>query len=74
MYLYLSEENNFSEVPEALMQKFGLPQRVMELELHAKRKLSRANTAQVIKQLQTEGYYLQLPPKLQPHLYHGNEA
>ena len=34
MYLYLASEEGFDQVPEALMQRFGTPSHVMDLELH----------------------------------------
>ena len=74
MYLYLAEEDNFEEVPEALMTRFGNPLPVMSLELDTRRKLARADVEKVMQQLRTEGYYLQMPPELRPDIYHGNEA
>ncbi|MEN8168070.1 MAG: YcgL domain-containing protein, partial [Pseudomonadota bacterium] len=41
MYLYLSQEARFEAVPEALLQHFGTPRLVMELELHPERQLAR---------------------------------
>ncbi|WP_456373444.1 YcgL domain-containing protein [Thiolapillus sp.] len=74
MYLYLAEEDNFEAVPEPLMARFGKPVWVMFLDLDARRKLARADVENVMRQLQNEGYYLQMPPDLQPDIYHGNEA
>jgi uncharacterized protein YcgL (UPF0745 family) len=74
MYLYLAEEDNFEEVPEILMARFGNPIPVMSLELDNHRKLARADVAKVMQQLKSKGYYLQLPPELRPDIYHGNEA
>ncbi|WP_456418276.1 YcgL domain-containing protein [Thiolapillus sp.] len=73
MYLYLAKEDDFSGVPELLMARFGQPSLVMQLELHEKRPLARAETAKVLQQLEEEGYYLQMPPNLRPDIYHGNE-
>ena len=73
MYLYLPVENDFSEVPEALMSKFGNPTFVMEVELHSGRNLARADVGQVMQNLNDQGYHLQMPPTLAPDLYHGND-
>ena len=72
MYLYLAREDDFDCVPELLMRRFGRPIPVMELELHEQRPLARAEVQAVMKQLGEEGYYLQIPPKLAPDIYHGN--
>ncbi len=74
MYLYLAREDDFEAVPELLMARFGKPSLVMELELDEQRKLARADVTRVMSQLAEEGYYLQMPPKLKPDIYHGNEA
>ena len=72
MYLYLATEDDFSPVPEALQQRFGTPQRVMQLSLSPARKLARVDVEKVILSLREQGYFLQMPPKLEPELYHGN--
>lgn len=74
MYLYLAREDDFEAVPELLMARFGKPSLVMELELDEQRRLARADVTRVMSQLSEEGYYLQMPPKLKPDIYHGNEA
>ena len=73
MYLYLSEENNFAAVPAELLDRFGAPRFVMELELHPGKRLAREDAEQVLKNLRTSGFHLQMPPRLVPHLYHGND-
>jgi len=73
MYLYVSEEGGFDQVPNALMARFGKPVFVMELELHEGRTLARENVIQVMQNLSGQGFHLQMPPKLEPWLYHGNE-
>jgi uncharacterized protein YcgL (UPF0745 family) len=73
MYLYLACKDDFDSVPELLMRRFGQPALVMELELHENRPLARADVRRVMEQLAGEGYYLQMPPKLAPDIYHGNQ-
>ena len=72
MYLYLAREDAFEDLPEELMAQLGRPLTVMQLDLDPRRKLSRADVKEVINSLLTEGYYLQMPPKLVPEMYHGN--
>lgn len=71
MYLYLAEEEGFDQLPEALRRHFGRPQPVMSLLLHPGRPLAREDVNQVLHNLRTQGYHLQMPPKLEPNLYHG---
>ncbi len=73
MYLYLAKEEGFEEVPEPLMQRFGQPQFVLELDLSPERKLARVEVTKVIGALEENGFFLQMPPDLKPELYHGNE-
>ena len=72
MYLYLAREEDFDSLPEALMSRFGRPLFVMQLELHADRPLAREDVQQVMANLRERGFHLQMPPKLDPELYHGN--
>ena len=73
MYLYVSEEEGFDQVPKALMARFGEPAFLMELELHEGRPLAREDVVRVMENLRGQGFHLQMPPKLEPWLYHGNE-
>jgi uncharacterized protein YcgL (UPF0745 family) len=73
MYLYLAEEDGFDELPEALTSRFGKPEFVMELELHADRPLARENVTQVMANLRERGFHLQMPPELDPDMYYGND-
>lgn len=72
MYIYLIEEEGFDEIPDTLRQSFGEPIFVMELVLSEKRQLARADTVAVMHSLKDEGYYLQIPPKLDPDLHFGD--
>lgn len=69
MYLYLREKDAFTHLPQALLQRFGQPELVMELDLHPGRKLARAEAASVLQGLATLGFYLQMPPEIQVELY-----
>lgn len=73
MYLYVGKEDGLDEVPDALRQRFGRGEFVMQLDLHNGRPLARADVDTVISAIKEQGFYLQMPPKLEPHLYHGNE-
>jgi hypothetical protein len=65
MYLYVKKAEGLSRVPEALLRKFGKPQQAMVLVLTPAKKLARVSAEKVIESLETQGYYLQLPPLAQ---------
>ncbi|RMG30355.1 MAG: YcgL domain-containing protein [Gammaproteobacteria bacterium] len=63
VYLYLREGAAFTCVPEGLLRALGPLEAVLHLELHPGRRLAQADVRQVLHQLRTQGYYLQLPPQ-----------
>ena len=73
MYLYLAGEADFEPVPADLLSAFGRPQFVMQLTLSPARPLAREDVRTVMRNLREQGFHLQMPPKLEPALYHGNE-
>lgn len=66
MYLYIpfedDEQEMLARLPAGLVNLTGKLDKVMELELTPERKLARALAQDVIAALQTQGYYLQMPP------------
>ncbi len=72
MYLYTAKEDDFSCVPEALLKRFGTPIQVMEIALTEQRKLAREDVVVVIENLRSQGFHLQMPPKMDVDLYHGD--
>jgi len=63
-YLYLAETLPFEELPGELRRHFGEPALVMRLEIGPQTRLARVATADVLRALAQDGYFLQLPPKL----------
>lgn len=63
-YLYLAAGREFNDLPEPLQKQFGEPAFVMQFHLDEGRKLARVDADAVRQALATDGYYLQLPPKL----------
>ena len=63
MYLYLPQRDAFDDLPEPLLQQFGEPVYVMELELTPDRPLANADIHRVLAALRDPGFYLQMPPK-----------
>ncbi|MDW6016535.1 YcgL domain-containing protein [Vibrio plantisponsor] len=60
-YLYIPKRDDFSQIPEALMQTFGKPIFVMLVNLES-RQLAQVNVEKVKASLDEQGFFLQLPP------------
>lgn len=63
MYLYLAKRDDFSAVPDALLQRFGTPELLMLFNLNGKKALALAlaDNKEVSAQLEMRGFYLQMP-------------
>ena len=59
-YLYLLEKDDFSQVPEALLQVFGPPEFSFSFDLTKDRQLAKEDSAEVLENLREQGYHLQL--------------
>lgn len=62
MYLYVDKATGFKDLPEALLKQFGEPVSVMTLLLTPDKRLARADAADVLAKIESQGYYLQMPP------------
>ncbi|WP_396587072.1 YcgL domain-containing protein [Bermanella sp. R86510] len=77
MYLYTNRQEGLKRVPKDLLAMFGTPKEVMGLPLSADKKLGRADAAEVLDEIKTKGYYLQMPPVKDDYmldLYKGTSA
>lgn len=74
MYIYLRADLGEDDIPAALRERAGRLSEVMRLELSPQRRLARVDVRQLIRQLQRDGVYLQLPPagRIQTELYAGD--
>lgn len=61
-YLYVDRTRGLEDVPADLLHQFGEPETIMVIALTPQRQLARANTAEVLAAIETQGYYLQMPP------------
>lgn len=61
-YLYVDAEQDITSLDEALLRTLGELRFVLDLELHAERRLARADPVRVLAALEDIGYYLQVPP------------
>ncbi|MBI2382471.1 MAG: YcgL domain-containing protein [Gammaproteobacteria bacterium] len=74
MYLYVRAGVAVESLPPALRQLTGRLTQVMALSLGPQRKLARADVQKVMQQLESDGYYLQMPPEghIKAHLDFGD--
>ena len=61
-YLYLTMQMEFDDLPETLRRHFGEPETFLQFNLTAERKLALAQSDNVLRALEVQGFYLQLPP------------
>jgi hypothetical protein len=64
MYLYVSHAEGFDRVPQGLMDSFGTPLLVTRLMLTENKKLARSDAMKVIEDINSQGFYLQMPSVL----------
>ena len=62
-FLYVLRRDDFSAVPEALLNSFGPPQLVTLLNLAGRDQLANADIEKVRQSLNEQGFYLQMPPQ-----------
>ncbi|KZZ57707.1 hypothetical protein A3762_09335 [Oleiphilus sp. HI0125] len=62
MYLYVDRSQDVSKLPEALMQAFGAPTKVLDLILTPEKELARADASTVLEAIAEKEFYLQMPP------------
>ena len=62
MFLYLREKDDFSCVPESLMKLLGEITYSFEFDLSKDRKLVKVEAKEVIRTMNENGYFLQMPP------------
>lgn len=65
-YLYLPEQDDMRRVPEALMNLISPVERVLEFELTPERRLAQEDAGEVLKQIEEQGWFLQMPRQEQP--------
>ena len=64
MYIYVSHADGLDKVPQSLLDSFGTPLLVTRLMLTESKKLARANTIKVMDDINSKGFYLQMPTVL----------
>ncbi len=61
-YLYITEKNNFSDIPEELLKLLGQVEFAFQLKLNKDKTLANADVKIVLQQLKEQGFFLQMPP------------
>ncbi|TXR53282.1 YcgL domain-containing protein [Reinekea thalattae] len=67
-YLYLRKKDSFDQLPEALKALFGKGVVVLDMLLTEDKALARVDAAKVLKSIEEQGFYLQLPPPKEDYL------
>lgn len=62
MYLYVPNKEQFNEVPEQLLNAFGVPDFSMMVDLSKRENLAREDINKVRENMNSQGYHLQMPP------------
>jgi len=60
-YLYLPEADDMTRVPEALLKMISPVERVLEFELTSERSLAQEDPVEVLRQINEQGWFLQMP-------------
>jgi uncharacterized protein YcgL (UPF0745 family) len=68
LYLYIEKKDDFSKIPETLLNSFGRLEFVMDLELIADLKLAREDVNKVLASLKDKGFFVQIPPTTIPEV------
>lgn len=73
MYLYVHEDKTIDDLPEELIKIVQELTHVMDLKLSPERKLAREDVLLVMKNINDQGFHLQMPPDpLNPILHFGD--
>jgi len=71
LYLYVREKDGFDGLPPELVALIGRPELVMDLDLDPRRTLARVDVGSVMEALESQGFFLQMPPAPRPGPLHG---
>ena len=59
-YLYLMNKDDFSVIPQELLRVFGPPEFSFSFDLTQERELAKEDSVEVLENLASQGYHLQL--------------
>lgn len=61
-YIYVKKDMEIADLPEALLVLLGELEQVMDLTLSPERELAQADPREVLANLESQGFYVQMPP------------
>lgn len=64
MYVFVDKKDGLKKLPEALNKQTGKIELAMGLVITPDKKLANANAKDVLESIDTQGFYLQMPPSL----------
>lgn len=64
MYIYVDKKEGLATLPDALIKQVGNTELAMTILITPDKKLARAKASDVLDALETQGFYLQMPPSL----------
>lgn len=71
-YLYVEKSQGLTKVPEDLLGIFGKPEEAFTIMLTPQKKLARVDVEEVLTKLQSQGYFLQMPPQAEAYMQEVN--
>lgn len=68
LYVYLASEDGLDQLPAPVLKQLGTPELSMSLELNPERKLGQEDAKVVLKNLETQGFHVQMPRDIEHQL------
>ncbi len=68
LYVYLADKDGLEQLPQAVLKQLGEPELALELELTETRKLRIEDPKQVLANLRSQGFHVQMPRDIEPWL------
>ncbi len=68
LYIYLANQDALNDLPEAVRRQLGTPELALTFDLHPARKLGSEDPAEVMNNLNEQGFHLQMPKNLEPQI------
>ena len=65
LYIYLSQQDDFEKIPDAVKNKIGELEFALEFELHEDRKLAKEDASTVIENIKNNGFHIQMPKDIE---------
>ncbi len=68
LYIYVKKSDGLERVPDLLLKRFGAPKHVTTMLLTPQKKLARVDINKVLSELESTGFFLQMPPLKDPEV------